>query len=164
MLVLQELLHQWTSPPPIAPEAIDYITERAKRLSLDSSLQHSTAQLEDAGNDVTITSLPVSTPHQSRNTTGLNINTLGFEESSESVIGEFWRELDFQEQSMDDHMMQETADDLRKKRNWFCSELDKIKRTAEEKRKLERERREREARLSRERKEAMEIERFAVQF
>ena len=109
-------------------------------------------------NDITITSLPGATP-QSQYTTGLNVSTPGFDESSESVIGEIQRELNAQEQSIDDQMMAEVSNDVSEKRKWFTKNLEHIRRTAEERRKLERERREREARLSQEREEALQVER-----
>ena len=103
-------------------------------------------------------SLPGSTP-QFRYTTGLNISTPGLDESSESIVGEIWRELDAQEQSIDDQMMEEVTNDVREKRKWFSKNLEHIRRTAEERRKLEREKREREARLSKEREAALQVER-----
>lgn len=105
--------------------------------------------------DVTITSL---TP-QSQYTTGLDISMSGFDESSESAIGEIWRELDAQEQSIDDQMMEEVTNDVREKRKWLAENLECIRRTAGEKMKLEKERREREDRLRRERQEAFQVER-----
>ena len=91
--------------------------------------------------------------------TGLNISTPGFDESSESVIGEIWQELDAREQSIDDQMMEEVTNDVREKRKWFYKNLEHIRRTSEERRKLEREKREREARLSQEREAALQVER-----
>ena len=109
--------------------------------------------------DVAITPYPGSTPRQPRNTTGLNISTAGFNESSESVIGEFWQEFDLQEQSIDDQMMQEVTNDVREKRKWLSKNLEHIRRDTEERRKQERERSEREARLNQEKEEALQVER-----
>ena len=109
-------------------------------------------------NDIAITSLPGSTP-KPQYMTGLKVSTPGLDESSESVIGEIWRELDLEEQSIDDQMMEEVTNDIREKRKWFSKNLEHIKRTAEERGKLERERREREARLSQEREAALQVER-----
>ena len=106
-------------------------------------------------NDVTITSL---TP-QSQYTTGLDISMSGFDESSESAIGEIWRELGAQEQSIDDRMMEEVTNDVREKRKWLAENLEHIRRATEEKMKLEKERREREDRLRREREAASQVER-----
>lgn len=154
------MFRQWNTPPPISPEAVDYITERTKRLSLDGSPQHKREESPLVTNDITITSLPGSTPQsQYTYTTGLNISTPGFDESSESVVGEIWRDLDAQEQSIDDRMMEEVTSDVREKRKWFSKNLEHIRRTAEERRKLERERRERVARLSQEREAALQVER-----
>ena len=83
----------------------------------------------------------------------------GFDESSESVIGEIRRDIDLEEQSIDDQIMEEVTNDIREKRKWFSTNLEHIKRTAEERRKLERGKREREARLSQEREAALQVER-----
>ena len=151
------MLHQWNTPPPISPEAVDYITERTKRLSLDGSPQHKQGESPLVTNDITSTSLPGSTP-QFQYLTGLNISTPSLDESSESAVGEIWRELDAHEQSIDDQMMEEVTNDVREKRKWFSKNLEHIRRRAEERRKLEREKREREARLSQEREAALQVE------
>lgn len=163
---LQRLLEEWSSPPPFSPEAVDYmyITEQTRRLSLDGPKRKEQSPListtEDA-NDVTLTSL--STPgHRPQNKTSTRDSpnaTPGFEES-DSVIGEFSRELEKQGQSIDDQMMQEVANDMLMRRKWFSKKLEQLKRVAEEQKQQVRERREREARLKREREAAMEIERY----
>ena len=91
--------------------------------------------------------------------TALNDTATGVEQS-ESVIGQFSRELLMQEQSMDDLMMEEVANEVQDRIQWFSSSLEQLRRSAEEQRQREIERREREAKLKREKEEALEIQRY----
>ena len=80
-------------------------------------------------------------------------------ESESLISSEFLRELDEQEQTMDDQMMQEVANEVEEKRRWLSGRLEAIKRAAEEQRLLEREKREREVKLKREGEAIMKIKR-----
>lgn len=84
----------------------------------------------------------------------------GLEQSS-SVIGQFSRELDEQEKSLDDELMQEVSNDVQNRRKWIYSRLKSIRRKAEEERELERERREREIKLRQGREAALEKQRWS---
>ena len=81
-------------------------------------------------------------------------------ESESLISSEFRRELDEQEQTMDDQMMQEVANEVEEKRRWLSGRLEAIKRAAEEQRLLEREKREREVKLKREGEAIMKIKRY----
>ena len=175
---VQQLLHQWTSPPPISAEAIDYITKRTKRLSLDSpkhiNKQPQSPLIISINEDVhyttpTTKTTPTSSTHgsdivaHSQGVTALNDTATGLEQS-ESVIGQFSRELLMQEQSMDDLMMEEVANEVQDRIQWFSSSLEQLRRSAEEQRQREIERREREAKLKREKEEALEIQRYVSMY
>lgn len=83
-------------------------------------------------------------------------------DKQESVIGQLQREFDEQEQSMDDRMMAEVADDMRARKRWMSLRQECIRKNTAEQRRAERERRERESRLNKEKEAALHIERYIV--
>lgn len=129
----------------MSSEATDFIIGRLKRLSTEGSnpLPKKGESPLIINNSVTIASPSSSIPHHSQSVAGLHVGTPSFNESSESLIEEICRELDLQEQSIDDQLMQEAEEDVKMKRKWLSGRLEQGRKMADEKIQQEKEKRER---------------------
>ena len=111
------------------------------------------------GTDGVTRTTPKATTSAVENVSVVSVNWVVGGDELETVIGEINRDLDDQEQTMDDLLMAEVADDVERRRRWLRSELEDIKVKTEKQARLERERQERERRVNQEREAVLAVER-----
>ena len=146
---MQGLLQTLTSPPSHSPEALQYIAERARRLSLENDARRLPSgvfsKMAALGDSATLTSappLPHSTPshmHTSTNATittpmgnSLNVMTISMATTDGSVIGEITQELEECEQSLDDQLMVEVEQKVELYRHHFREQLERVREESKE--------------------------------
>ena len=172
---LQKLLHSLTSPPSHSPEALQYIAERARRLSLENDARVSPTGVSSKpmalADSATLTPKPPhthSTPshmHTSTSTTvatprgySPDVTAISMATTDRSVMGEITQELEECERSLDDQLMVEVEQTVEIYRRHFRERIERVREESSDRYEHERRLRARRRELERARQQLKEIQ------
>lgn len=158
----QRFLNELTLPPSLSPGALQYIAERAEKLTLAAEPSNDTPDsiCDSTGTTLTPThSTTIPSHHHTSTSSTYNSREVSMATTDCSVIGQICSELDECEQSLDDRMMREVSVSVTLRRHHFREQLEGLRQERAQQYERERVARERRADLEQARAEAEELQR-----